>query len=388
MVGFQLPDSHKEIAKNLMCGGAAGGLGIFIGQPFDFIKIQLQTQPKLYPSALACFINVVRKDGFLSLYRGLTAPFVGQFLQNALIFAGEGVALRYLEPDIKFQKEMSSKTVMNVFLAGSFGGLLQCLVLVPADLIKCKLQVDRIDGKPAYTGNMDCIKKVYRTEGLKGFYKGFGVTALREVPAFGVYFFVYRYSLRLMNNTTNTTSTTTSSSSSSSSSSPDTSLTLPSPHAQCDSKDAIDHYNPPPSTSSSSTSHHHHHHHHSPEHDLTTMTAGGLVGTVASSNSPHLETDVGDDDSGPGISTMIAGGLAGCASWLLIYPVDVVKSYVQTGGGGGNNSNAYEVTKYLYRKHGLGVFTKGLGVTMLRAFPVNAAVFYTLETLKHRFGLD
>ena len=382
MVGFQLPENQKEIAKNLMCGGAAGGLGIFIGQPFDFIKIQLQTQPKQYPSAVTCFLNIVRKDGFLSLYRGLTAPFIGQFLQNALIFAGEGVALRYLEPDIKFHKEMSSKTVMNVFLAGSCGGLLQCLVLVPADLIKCKLQVDRVEGKPAYTGNIDCIRKIYRKEGMSGFFKGFGVTALREVPAFGVYFFVYRYSLRLMNNT--------SSSSSSSSSSSDTQLALPTPHAQCDSKEAIDRYETHASTSSSSSLHHPPHHHLPHEHDLNTMTAGGLAGTCATSSSPHTETDVGDD--GPGISTMIAGGLAGCASWLLIYPVDVVKSYVQTAGissnSGSGSSSAYEVTKYLYRKHGIGVFTKGLGVTLLRAFPVNAAVFYTLETLKHRFGLD
>ena len=258
---------------------------------------------------------------------------------------------------------------MNVFLAGSFGGLLQCLVLVPADLIKCKLQVDRVEGKPAYTGNFDCIRKIYRKDGMSGFFKGFGVTALREVPAFGVYFFVYRYSLRLMDNTTRTTS-------------PDTQLSLPSAHAQCDAKEAIDRYETHTSTTSSSSSELHQQH----------QLAGGLAGACTTTSPPHVETDVGND--GPGFSTLIAGGLAGCASWLLIYPVDVVKSYVQTSGGGNSShsgsggNSAIEVTKYLYRKHGIGVFTRGLGVTLLRAFPVNAAVFYTLETLKHRFGLD
>ena len=141
----------------------------------------MQTNPNMYPSASACLMNTLREEGFLSLYKGLAAPFIGQFFQNALIFAGESVALRYLEPNMNFHSEMSNKTVMNVFIAGSFGGLVQCAVLVPADLIKCKMQVDesRKGKKGKYNGSLDCIAQVVKKKGPFGLFKGFGITALR-----------------------------------------------------------------------------------------------------------------------------------------------------------------------------------------------------------------
>lgn len=293
MVGYQLVESFNETSKNLFCGGAAGSLGIFVGHPCDLIKIRLQMEPTRYPSAVSCLLDTVRQEGFLSLYRGLAAPMAAQFLQNALIFAGESVALRYLEPDMKFQSEMSSKTVMHVFLAGSFGGLLQCAVLVPADLIKCKLQVDLAHGKRTYSGNLDCIRQIYRSEGIGGFYKGLGVTALREVPAFGVYFFVYRYTLRMLSSTSTRC----------------TASDETNPRSQLQPQ----HLQKPqtrPHISLSSPS----------QRDLSALTSSSGTMDLTLSADPS----VGDDGT-PGLATLIAGGLAGCSSWLLIYPVDVVK---------------------------------------------------------------
>jgi hypothetical protein len=256
---------------------------------------------------------------------------------------------------MKFQQNMSSKTVMNVFMAGSFGGLLQCLVLVPADLVKCKLQVDHAGGgKPTYAGNIDCIRHIVRTEGVGGLYKGFAVTALREVPAFGIYFFVYRYSLAAMTAAAPFRATAADTSSSAARGGP---LALAGA-SQCDAADTF--YSSPPSSSSSSS---------------------------ATPSAPPASPPAAGNDDGPGLPTLIAGGLAGCASWLVIYPVDVVKSHVQTGSTG-SSTNGLTVARELYRQYGIRAFTRGLGVTMLRAFPVNATVFYALETLKKRFGIQ
>jgi hypothetical protein len=366
MVGYQLAESLHETGKNLAAGGIAGSMGIFIGQPLDMIKVRMQTEQKRYATGLACFLDMVRKEGFLSLYRGMAAPVMGQFVQNALIFAGESVALRYLEPDMKFQQNMSSKTVMNVFMAGSFGGLLQCLVLVPADLVKCKLQVDHAGGgKPTYAGTIDCIRHIVRTEGVGGLYKGFSVTALREVPAFGIYFFVYRYSLAAMTAAAAAAPATAAAPFRATAADTSSSAARGGPLAlagasQCDAADAFyssPSSSPPPSSSS------------------------------AAPSAPPASPPAAGNDDGPGLPTLIAGGLAGCASWLVIYPVDVVKSHVQTGSTGGS-TNGLTVARELYRQYGIRAFTRGLGVTMLRAFPVNATVFYALETLKKRFGIQ
>ena len=43
MVGYQLNENVNEatwqITMSLLCGGTAGSLGIFIGQPFELIKV-------------------------------------------------------------------------------------------------------------------------------------------------------------------------------------------------------------------------------------------------------------------------------------------------------------------------------------------------------------
>lgn len=115
-------------------------VGIITGQPLDTIKVRIQTEPGVYKSAYECFTKTVQNEGVLSLYKGMSAPLVAQFFQNALVFTGESVALSYLEPDMDFDADMSDQTVRNVFMAGSFGGFMQCLVLVPVsicDSIQC-----------------------------------------------------------------------------------------------------------------------------------------------------------------------------------------------------------------------------------------------------------
>ncbi|XP_053700094.1 mitochondrial basic amino acids transporter-like isoform X2 [Synchiropus splendidus] len=77
---------------------------------------------------------------------------------------------------------------------------------------------------------------------------------------------------------------------------------------------------------------------------------------------------------------LFAGGMAGIASWLSTYPVDVIKSRLQADGVGGVNqySSIADCVRQSVRKEGYVVFTRGLTSTLLRAFPVNAATFATV----------
>ncbi|RHY27952.1 hypothetical protein DYB32_006411 [Aphanomyces invadans] len=80
-------------------------------------------------------------------------------------------------------------------------------------------------------------------------------------------------------------------------------------------------------------------------------------------------------------SMLFAGGCAGVVSWAIIYPLDVVKSVIQSLPTTAPKSDLSlpRQAKLLYSVHGLRIFTKGLGTTMLRAFPVNAVTFYVYE---------
>ena len=45
---------------------------------------------------------------------------------------------------------------------------------------------------------IDCVKKLYKENGIRGVYKGFLITLYRELPASGVYFSTYEYVKRML----------------------------------------------------------------------------------------------------------------------------------------------------------------------------------------------
>ena len=69
-------------------------------------------------------------------------------------------------------------------------------------------------------------------------------------------------------------------------------------------------------------------------------------------------------------------GAAGMLSWLFNYPTDVVKTRFQAS----NNYKSYlDVIRHAYAENGIKTFFIGLGATLLRAFPSNAATFFAVE---------
>ncbi|KAL8751227.1 MAG: hypothetical protein Q9199_006571 [Rusavskia elegans] len=79
-------------------------------------------------------------------------------------------------------------------------------------------------------------------------------------------------------------------------------------------------------------------------------------------------------------AVMTAGGAAGVAMWIPVFPIDTVKSRLQSADGrptiGGTISG-------LWRSGGLKAFFPGIGPAMARAVPANAATFLGVE-LAHK----
>ncbi|GME90311.1 unnamed protein product [Ambrosiozyma monospora] len=77
---------------------------------------------------------------------------------------------------------------------------------------------------------------------------------------------------------------------------------------------------------------------------------------------------------------MTAGGFAGIAMWLTIFPVDTIKSVQQSSSV---KLNISQVTRQIYNQGGgIKGFFPGLTPALLRSFPANAATFLGVEVAK------
>lgn len=230
------------------------------------------------------------KPDLLDIYSFLIVGMI-----NSLMFFGESAATRVLEPNLK-PGEVGSP--INTYMAGVAGGVLQCIALVPCEVIKCTLQTQSL--KSSSKNNIptselrrtiDCIKNIYKVDGLRGYYRGFSATLTREAPAIGLYFFIYKFVKDWLTKLQN----------------------------------------------------------------LTKANSAAI---------------------------MLAGGFAGAVSWTAVYPCDVIKTNLQSTAVPGAPASMVGMAQYLYKKHGMKVFYRGLGTTIIRAFPVNAATFVCYERLK------
>ncbi|KAK0215080.1 carnitine/acyl carnitine carrier [Armillaria fumosa] len=111
----------------------------------------------------------------------------------------------------------------------------------------------------------------------------------------------------------------------------------------------------------------------------------------------------------PWAAMLLAGGVAGIAGWMTTFPLDVVKTRMQStessytsstsspNTGSSPNSpllpprvkpyrTVWSTIVASYQAEGLAVFFRGLAPTLIRAVPVNMATFATFEAVIHWFS--
>lgn len=79
-----------EALKDVVCGSIAGIVGKYFEYPFDTIKVRLQSQPNHLPlrynGPWDCFRKSLKQDGFIGIYRGISAPLVGAAVESSCLF--------------------------------------------------------------------------------------------------------------------------------------------------------------------------------------------------------------------------------------------------------------------------------------------------------------
>lgn len=280
-------------------------------------------------------------------------PLLGISALNCILFGVYGNTKRILANDKTHLNTNGQLKLSSIYTAGAAAGAASCIITVPVDLVKCRLQV--ITGIRRM-GALECVKGIVKIEGISGLFTGSLITILRDVPSYGIYYVVYeaisRY-LAFMRNERNSNSS--------------------------ENVENYSHFN----------------------------NSNNNNGNTSNSIIQFLTSPVA-------IESLVGGGIAGCFAWASCYPLDVVKSRLQTQPSPWSQSvlmgasplpsslssslsslpssspssspssltlysGIFDCFKKSVQAEGWQCLTRGLGVTLTRAFPVNAVTFFVYE---------
>jgi solute carrier family 25 carnitine/acylcarnitine transporter 20/29 len=181
-----------DIVKDLYAGTIGGVAGIIAGHPLDTIKVRLQTEchRSKRSTILESFRSISQTEGFRGFYKGLLSPIISNAPINAIVFAVYGQASRSLLA-YSSAEENATLSPLQQCLAGSMAGMFQVLFAAPSELVKIQMQVKTATSSKNYS-SITCAREIMKAHGLyNGLYRGWQLTMLRDVPAFGSYFFTY-----------------------------------------------------------------------------------------------------------------------------------------------------------------------------------------------------
>ncbi|PCH39799.1 S-adenosylmethionine transporter [Wolfiporia cocos MD-104 SS10] len=157
--------------QSLAAGGLAGTSVDLLFFPIDTVKTRLQSSQ-----------GFVRAGGFSGIYKGVGSVVVGSAPGAAVFFCTYDTLKRTLP----FSSDYAPAAHM---LAASTGEVAACLIRVPTEVIKTRMQTSTY-GSLARS-SLAGARRVLADEGIRGFYRGFGSTIMREIPFTSLQFPLY-----------------------------------------------------------------------------------------------------------------------------------------------------------------------------------------------------
>ncbi|KPA77788.1 putative mitochondrial mitochondrial ornithine carrier protein-like protein [Leptomonas pyrrhocoris] len=275
-------------------------------------------------------------------------------------------------------------SLVNDFVSGSVSGVAGMLIEYPFDTVKVLLQTY---GGTLYSGYVDCITKLFRQDGVSGFYRGVSARLIASGFEHACVFVSYRWTLRAIGAGERPTIPQICVGGCGAGVASMLSLTpfeLVKCKMQADNKKGRRLYRS------------------SLDCARKIVRADGLCGLYKGGVAtlyrevPGTAAWCGTYDTlkswmtPEGASTqtlsiwqrMFAGGCSGVAFWTAFYPSDVVKTRIQVDPAY-SNLGVWRAMARLYREGGVGILYRGWTMTAARSFPSNAVIFAVFDGCNH-----
>lgn len=195
------PGAPLTVSQQVIAGAGAGVAVSFLATPTELIKCRLQAQGAgaaaeaggavtaalKYSGPMDVAKQVLRSEGGArGLFKGLFPTMAREVPGNAAMFGVYEALKQYFAGGT----DTSGLSRGSLMLAGGLAGGAFWGSVYPTDVIKSVIQIDDYKN-PKYSGSIDAFKKILKSEGIGGLYKGFGPAMGRSIPANAACFLAY-----------------------------------------------------------------------------------------------------------------------------------------------------------------------------------------------------
>ncbi|CAK1545095.1 unnamed protein product [Leptosia nina] len=167
---------------DFIIGGLAGAGATVFTNPMDVVKTRLQLQgelrsrkeqPRQYRGIFHGLYVIAKADGVLALQKGLTPAMLFGFCMNSVRLGTYHVA----EIQGWTKTKDGGTSVQKAAIWASASGLFSGVAANPMSVVKTRMQAAAhpsvaVGRQHQYKGTLDAMYKIYKTEGIRGYFAG------------------------------------------------------------------------------------------------------------------------------------------------------------------------------------------------------------------------
>jgi len=171
--------------KDFVDGGISAAISKTAVAPIERVKLLLQVQhaskqiavDQRYKGMVDCFVRIPKEQGFLAFWRGNLANVIRYFPTQALNFAFKDKYKQVFLGGVDKHTQFWRYFMGNLASGGAAGATSLCFVY-PLDFARTRLAADvgKAGAEREFTGLGNCLSKTFKSDGLVGLYRGFGVS--------------------------------------------------------------------------------------------------------------------------------------------------------------------------------------------------------------------
>jgi len=170
-----------SVFSKAACAAASGAIGAFVGNPGDLCMVRMQADGKLplaerrgYRNFADAFMKIARSEGLLSMWRTGVVPNMNR---ATIVTVGQLAAYDQCK-QVLLDRGMKDSMPTH-FSASLMAAFIASAMSNPVDVAKTRLMNQK---EQLYSGTINTMTTMARTEGPLSLYKGFAATFARQCP--------------------------------------------------------------------------------------------------------------------------------------------------------------------------------------------------------------